>query len=118
MATAFDSRPGDLLAYLGPAIGPCCYEVGPEVIAAWRHYAGPAAGPGLGATDRTLDLAGANASVLRAAGLDPRRIERSDLCTRCHAAEWFSHRAQGAAAGRHAAVIALSRRALAGDGRP
>jgi polyphenol oxidase len=118
MAGAFDSRAGDLLAYLGPAIGPCCYEVGLEVVAAWRRYAGPDAGPGLGASGRTLDLAGANETVLLSAGLDPSRVERSGLCTRCHAAEWFSHRAQGAGTGRHAAVIALSRPPAGGDERP
>lgn len=104
MAGAFNSRPRNLLAAIGPGIGPCCYEVGEEVArhfdAAHRRPAGLAGRP-------RLDLPGAAAGVLVAAGLDPARIERCGACTSCETERFFSHRAAGGRTGRMAAVIAL-----------
>lgn len=110
MATAFGSDPDATLAFLGPAIGPCCYEVGPEVADRWRHLVGDAAD---GALRPTLprpyfDLRAANAHLLRRAGLRPDHLGRSTVCTRCSGDDWFSHRGQGPATGRFGAIIALA----------
>jgi YfiH family protein len=107
MQEAFGSRPGALLAGLGPAIGPCCYIVGQEVAAAlgyalpdWKkvlHLEGE---------DRwRLDLPGANAQLLAAAGVT--RIEQAGICTSCRNDEFFSHRADGSQTGRFAVVAFL-----------
>ena len=109
MAEAFGSRPERLLAYLGPAIGPCCYEVGPEVAAAWTERAGAEAGVALApAGERwTLDLRAANRWLLVRAGMTEERVEAAPICTRCEADAWFSHRAQGPTTGRFGAIIAI-----------
>ena len=104
----FGSRPASLLAGIGPSIGPCCYEVGEEVAAAVAERHGdetlrPGARPG----HPYLDLWAANARALRASGVRPEHIERADLCTRCHADQFFSHRAEGPTRGLFAAIIAL-----------
>jgi len=80
--------PGSKAAVVGPAIGPCCYEVGSEVAALFD--ADLSAG-------RKLDLWSAAERALRAAGVDS--VERTDLCTRCHPELFFSHRRSGRARG-------------------
>jgi YfiH family protein len=108
MAQAFGTRPSRLLAYLGPAIGPCCYVVGDDVAAAWGASGPTAPGSLLRAGERwRFDLRAANLNWLRRAGLDPDRCETSAVCTRCHGDRWFSHRGQGPETGRFGAVIAL-----------
>jgi polyphenol oxidase len=109
MAQAYGSRPGDLVAAIGPSIGPCHYQVGVEVVEQTR-----AAFPGADAAGlllpvnggHHLDLWAANALALRAAGVE--QIETAQLCTVCHQAEFFSHRAQGAVTGRFGALIGLN----------
>ncbi|HET7044385.1 MAG TPA: polyphenol oxidase family protein [Gaiellaceae bacterium] len=75
---------GRLAACVGPAAGPCCYEVGPEV--SERFDADLTRG-------RLLDLWSAAERALRAAGVE--QVERVDLCTRCNPDLFFSHRRQG-----------------------
>ncbi|MGI9253315.1 MAG: peptidoglycan editing factor PgeF [Thermomicrobiales bacterium] len=110
MHEAFGSRPESMLAFIGPAIGPCCYEVGDDVTSAWRDRAGDEASHAIApGPDRPhFDLQSANTLLLRRAGLREDHIEVAGLCTRCQADRWFSHRGQGAHTGRFAAVIALS----------
>ena len=80
--------PGGLAACVGPAIGPCCYEVGDEV----REPFAAAFGDGV-VRGRNLDLWAAAEVALRAAGVE--RLERVDLCTHCHPELFFSHRRTG-----------------------
>jgi polyphenol oxidase len=86
-------------AAVGPGIGPCCYEVGEEVL---RAFAG--LGPGV-AEGRMLDLAEVALRTLRAAGVE--RIELSGLCTSCNEELFFSHRRDGGTTGRQAGVAWL-----------
>lgn len=111
MNEAYGSRPSALRAFLGPAIGPCCYEVGTDVASAWRVQAGGAVAPALSASaERTLfDLRRGNAHLLQRAGLLPQHIDHSDICTRCASGDWFTHRGQGPSTGRFGAIIALGR---------
>ena len=89
-------EPGELVAALGPAILPCCYEVGPEVLEA----VGIAArGPG------RLDLHACNRRQLREAGVPEGSIHAAPWCTRCRSDLFFSFRREGGAAGRLMAVI-------------
>lgn len=111
MAAAFGTAPSDLRVWLGPCIGGCCYEVGGEVVAAWRDIGGADADAALraggGDGKAMFDLRAANRLLLRRAGIPAELIDVSDACTRCQPERWFSHRAQGAATGRFGAFIAL-----------
>jgi YfiH family protein len=75
---------GTLAAAIGPAIGPCCYEVGEEVSGRFDVDLTRA---------RKLDLWSAAERALRRAGVGA--VERVDLCTRCTPDLFFSHRRQG-----------------------
>jgi YfiH family protein len=92
-----------LVAALGPAVGPCCYEVGQEVVAALGGFA-----RSTGAGRSTVDLHAANSHQLTAAGVAPRAIHAAPWCTRCRNDLFFSVRAEGASAGRLMAVIGRS----------
>jgi YfiH family protein len=99
------ARPRDLLAAIGPSIGPCCYEVSPELASRFEEAFGA------GVVDRRrpaprLDLWEANARALGAAGLLPERIDRLARCTACEDRLFFSHRRDAGATGRQAAWIA------------
>lgn len=112
MQEAFDSRPENLLAYLGPAIGVCCNEIGPEVTAEWRETARSVGVDAEVAVTRPverehLDVPEVNRQLLIAAGLDPANIEVDPECTRCDTDRWFSHRGHGPDAGREGAFIAI-----------
>ncbi len=103
---AFGSRPEELWAGVGPAIGPEHYAVGSEVITAiqatlpremkvtkqceGQHY---------------LDLPGAVAAQLEAAGVG--LIEQSGLYTAGHTDEWYSHRAEKGNTGRFGVLVML-----------
>lgn len=110
MGAAFGSQPEELLAGLGPAIGPCCFEVGLDVIEPLC-----AAMPGAEAllSDRRPDAAHlnlweANAVQLRGEGVT--RIEVTDRCTSCRVDAFFSHRREGGRTGRFAVVAGLKER--------
>ena len=111
MAEAYDSKPHRLLAYLGPAIGPCCYCVGDDVTTAWYAHADGLADRALRRTgDATsFDMRAANGQLLARAGIEQGHIESSGVCTRCAGDAWFSHRGQGPLTGRFGAIVALAR---------
>ncbi|MGD8855650.1 MAG: peptidoglycan editing factor PgeF [Chloroflexota bacterium] len=109
MVQAFGSRPAELVAAIGPAIGPCCYEVGEPVLSA-VNGAFPEADkllrpiPGRDGK-RFFDLPLGNARRLAAAGVE--RIEMPDLCTACRTDLFYSHRAERGRTGRFGAVFIL-----------
>ncbi|WP_027717349.1 peptidoglycan editing factor PgeF [Desulfovirgula thermocuniculi] len=109
MCRRFGSRPADLLAAIGPAIGPCCYQVGEDVagrvresLSSWPELLVPG-GPG----KWHLDLREANRRLLLEAGLDPANIAVAELCTCCRQDLFFSHRGSRGRTGRMAAFIML-----------
>jgi hypothetical protein len=110
MVDAYGSDPADLVAFLGPSMAGADYEVGPEVVDAWVALAGaPGDAAWPGRDDRwQFDTATANRDRLLAAGLRQDHIEASGICTYRNADRWFSHRAQGPATGRFAAMIAIN----------
>jgi YfiH family protein len=109
MTECFGSDPAQLIASLGPAIGPCCYQVGEEVVEAVapalqdRSKAIQHRGDGA----FSLDLWEANRQHLLSQGV--RTVETSHICTACHAGEFFSHRADRGITGRFAAIIGMRR---------
>ncbi len=88
---------GPKAAGIGPAIGPCCYQVGPEV--AERFDADLT-------TNGMLDLWTAAERLLRSAGVD--RVDRVDVCTRDHPNLYYSHRRDGLARGVQGVIGALA----------
>jgi polyphenol oxidase len=115
MRLEFGSDPQDLIAAIGPAVGPCCYQVG-EVLRsefeAQFQYA-----PELFRQDRDreagepaglfLDLFEANHRQLLAAGLQPGSIQLAGGCTACQPELFFSHRASRGRTGRMLSVIGI-----------
>lgn len=90
-------------AWIGPSIGPCCYEVGEEVARAVAAAAGEACVRRDDGPRPRLDLRAAVAAQLRVAGVE--RIRLLDHCTRCRP-EWLcSYRRDGAAAGRNLTLL-------------
>jgi polyphenol oxidase len=108
MRAAFGSKPGDILAAIGPSIGPDHYEIGQDVIEYVRYSFGKDAEALLhGQNGRVyFDLWKANQLSLEYAGV--RQVEVAGLCTACNPADWYSHRAQKGKAGRFGALIALT----------
>ena len=121
---AFGSKPEHLVAAIGPSIGPCCYEVGSELVDAFaaagharhliqRWFVSPpprrdAARCGLRPEARTslrLDVTGANRDQLMLAGVPEGQIYACGLCTAMHLDVLTSYRAEKEKAGRLAAVI-------------
>jgi YfiH family protein len=98
---ALEERPENLCAWLGPAIGACCYEVGGDVAA---QFAGQFARRSCNGGFR-LDLAAVNRSQLEAAGVSPRNISTYPACTRCGGERFASYRRDGAASGRMIALV-------------
>jgi YfiH family protein len=90
MGNEFGTRPEDLHAAIGPAIGGCCYEVGPEVA---REFGVIAAG------HVHLDLRAINAKQLAGVGVAPANISVAEACTKCEPG-YHSYRRDGEAAGR------------------
>ena len=88
---------GAKAAIVGPAIGPCCYEVGEEVSSLFDEDL---------TRDRKLDLWAAAERALRRAGVE--RVDRTDLCTRDHPELFFSHRRSGRARGVQGVIGAVA----------
>jgi YfiH family protein len=107
MMERFGCRPGDLVVGIGPSLGPCCAEMGDEVVAQTRAVFGAEADALLipGPRKLHLDLWAANRVQLEAIGV--RQIEVSDICTVCHVTDYFSHRAEQGKTGRFGAVIGI-----------
>lgn len=108
LETAYGLAPAELRAVVGPSIGPCCYAVGPEVVAAFRERWADA-DTYVRATDGggVVDLWEANRRQLLACGLRDEDILVAAACTRCQVDEFFSHRGQNGRAGRFGAVAGL-----------
>ncbi len=110
MARTFGSRPRELWAVIGPGIGPCCYQVGPDVVRAARLRLPEPEGVLVRRESRTfLDLPAAIGRWLEAAGLAPARILRRGPCTGCRTDLFYSHRVEGGLTGRFWAVAGLIR---------
>jgi YfiH family protein len=104
--TALGSKPGNIRVALGPSIGPCCFEVGPEVVAQFRDAFGDVKGMVVpGPKKDHIDLRCATRFVLEKAGVAPSHIDDTPPCTRCEAERFFSYRRDGFEGGVHMAFI-------------
>lgn len=107
MQSAFGSQPSDILAAIGPAIGPDHYEVGADVIEQVNYSFGKDAARVLSEREGHVffDLWLANTLVLEQAGVS--QLEVAGLCTACHPDDWYSHRGEKGKTGRFGALIAV-----------
>ncbi len=114
MRTLYGTRPEDLIAAIGPSICRDCYEVGEDVIEAFRAHYPEEIWPLLFVKNEhgkfQLDLWEACRQNLLAAGLKPQKIAVTDLCTCCNPDVLFSHRASKGQRGSLAAFLALEDR--------
>jgi polyphenol oxidase len=103
------SRPQSIRAALGPSIGPCCFEVGDEVVAAFREaFPEAAASAALvvpGPRKAHIDLRVAMRAQLEAEGLLPEHLDADPPCTRCNPERFFSYRRDGQDGGVHMGFI-------------
>jgi polyphenol oxidase len=99
------ARPSDLVAAVGPSIGPCCYEVSPELAARFADELGDDVVTGEAARPR-LDLWRANARALHDAGVPASRVDVLGRCTSCAPELFFSHRRDRGHTGRQVGFIA------------
>mgnify|MGYP005841089759 CR=1 FL=1 len=112
LEAAYGCRPEGIRAGLGPAIGPCCFQVGPEVVAqvqATFDYAERVLSLPQADGKMHWDLWRTNARQLYEAGVT--QIEVARVCTRCNHHEWYSHRGENGHTGRFAVVCGLARAA-------
>ncbi len=93
---------------LGPSIGPCCFEVGPEVVEQFRAALDGV--PGLivaGPHKDHVDLRVATRAIVERAGIAPEHVDDRPPCTKCEPARFFSYRRDGKDGGVHMGFIAL-----------
>ena len=100
----YHSDPAALQVAIGPAIRPCCYDVGPDFAPALRPFVQEAGGR------RTCDLIGAAVHQLRGCGVRAERILDAGRCTACETTEWFSLRREGQQTGRLVSCLMLTGR--------
>ncbi len=110
LGQAFGSRPKDLVAGIGPCIGPCCYEVGNDVVDAVRSAFDRAGAllPRNGGDRRHFDLWAANRRWLAESGV--LQVEIAEVCTACHKDEFFSYRGGAGRTGHFGALMMLRAR--------
>jgi polyphenol oxidase len=107
----FGTNPPDLVAAIGPCLGPCCGEVGREVVEMFRDAGHTAAdldrwfASGGAAGRPYLDLWTANRDQLVRAGVPAPQIFTAEICTKTHMTLMHSYRAHGAGAGRMTGMI-------------
>jgi len=106
----FGVEPANLIAAVGPCLGPCCGEMGSEVVEEFRAAGHSGADIGRWFTDGPrgrphFDLWRANADQLERAGVPAASIHLARLCTKCRPDVFHSYRAAGAGVGRMAGVI-------------
>ena len=112
LGRAFGCRPGDLRVALGPCIGPCCFDVGPQVVAAFE-----AAWPGARVAGVVVDTPGFQPRIdlrqclrlqFQAAGVLPEHIDASSDCTHCDpAGRFYSFRRSSRLTGQLAGFIVV-----------
>lgn len=122
MHAVFDTFPRDIIACIGPSIGPCCYEVGDEVINAVAEFLPEytdevlvepdmaSAGSfraSVNAGRKHFDLWRANELILTDVGVPEQQVEIARICTACHTDLFYSHRAEKGVTGRFGGVMML-----------
>lgn len=110
MARLYGTEPSDLLAAIGPGIGPCCFETHNDVpdamLARWGEGVRPFCVPN-GKGKFNVDLKAIIRWQLAGLGVPEGNVETLEMCTGCHPELWWSHRKLGDRRGNHGAMIQL-----------
>lgn len=120
LVTKYNCEPSELLIALGPAIGPCCYEVDDAVLTPFRQSIPHAerfitsvpedkSNEDAGDLSQRLDLTAVNRFELQALGVRDNNIVEVGLCTSCNPDLFFSFRRDGTVSGRHISVTGFRR---------
>ncbi|HUH65756.1 MAG TPA: peptidoglycan editing factor PgeF [Syntrophales bacterium] len=111
LISRFNCRAGDIIAAIGPAIGPCCYKVDEPVVNAMKGQRGSESFFSKGAKpgEWMLDLAGANRMQIMGCGIPEMNTHVARSCTSCRRDMFFSHRGEGGNTGRQLNFIMLNR---------
>ena len=113
MQLNYHSQPADIIAAIGPSIGPDHYLVGADVIHQVNQVFGVDASGLFRQSTQVepgkayFDLWQANQRLLEKAGVH--QIEIARICTACNLSDWYSHRAESGRTGRFGAIIKLGR---------
>ncbi len=107
MKNQYNSNPADMIACIGPSIGPDHYEIGADVILQVMQKFGDDSEQVLQSKNGKIhfDLWTTNEILLERSGVGT--IETAEICTACHTEDWFSHRAEKGKTGRFGALISL-----------
>jgi YfiH family protein len=109
LAKEYDTNPNNLRVAIGASAGPCCYEVGSEVIEAFSSrfaYGGKLFTP-TRPGHATVDLLQANRTQLESAGVLPERIHIAPICTMCRTELFFSYRKEKSLHGKVGRLMAV-----------
>jgi YfiH family protein len=102
------SQPANVRVALGPSIGPCCFEVGPEVVDIFREAFGDLPRMVVRGPRRDhIDLRVVSRAVLTRAGVESAHIDDGAPCTMCNPERFFSYRRDGREGGMHMGFIGL-----------
>ncbi|HEU4509826.1 MAG TPA: peptidoglycan editing factor PgeF [Pyrinomonadaceae bacterium] len=114
MKEEYGVKPENLRVAIGASAGPCCYEVGSDVIDAFTSRFG--SGADLFTTTRPgharIDLLKANRDQLESAGVVPERIHTAPICTMCRTDLFFSYRKEKSVHGKVGRLMAVVGRAI------
>ena len=109
LATEYRAKPENLRVAIGASAGPCCYEVGSDVIDGFTERFG--SGANLFTTTRPghalIDLLKANRDQLESAGVIPERIHTAPICTMCRTDLFFSYRKEKSVHGKVGRLMAV-----------
>ncbi len=110
MTEEYGCDPADIVAVVGPAIGGCCYEVDTAVyekFASMTDLRPANFTKSIGHSKYIIDLKEVNRRILISAGILPKNILVSDICTKCSSDLMFSHRATLGKRGGMSAFISI-----------
>jgi purine-nucleoside/S-methyl-5'-thioadenosine phosphorylase / adenosine deaminase len=118
MTTEFNTKPPDVRVAIGPAAGACCYEVGADVIEAFRdNFPSQNLFTQTRVDHACIDLLKTNRDHLVSAGVDPERINIAPLCTMCRTDLFFSYRREKSVHGKVGRLMSvIGRRGKRGKG--
>jgi copper oxidase (laccase) domain-containing protein len=104
----YGTKPEDLRVAIGASAGPCCYEVGPEVIAAFNEKFGDEElFKSTRADHARIDLLKANRDQLVSVGVLPEKIHIAPICTMCRTDLFFSYRKEKNVNGKVGRLMAV-----------